>query len=100
MRLRVPATSELIAEFASDKQATRTINVFTPDGELVTTLYVTNILNYTGYLLLDSASGLVLDANTVEAIKDWVKDHEARIDAKRANTAKTYKARARKEEEV
>jgi len=96
MRLRVPATSELIAEFASDKQATRTINVSTRGGELVTTLYVTNILNYTGDLLLDSASGLVLDADTVEAIKDWVKDHEGQINAKRASTAKTYKARAPK----
>ena len=97
MLTRVPARSLLQIEFCLDKQVTRTINVSTRGGELVTTLYVTNILNHTGDLLLDSASDLVLDADTVEAIKDWLKDLQAKLDAKRASTAKTYKARASKE---
>jgi hypothetical protein len=98
MRLQVPATSELIAEFSLDKQGRRAIEVSTRGGELVTTLYVTNILNHTGDLLLDSASDLVLDAETVEAIKDRLNHQQARVDAKRASTAKTYKTRAPKEE--
>ena len=98
MLTQVPARSQLEIELSWDRQVTRTIKVSTRGGELITTLYVTNILNYTGDLLLDSASDLVLDADTVEAIKDWLKDLQAKVDAKRASTAKTYKARARKEE--
>ena len=97
MLTRVPARSLLEIEFCLDKQLARTIKVSTRGGEPITTLYVTNILNHTGDLLLDSASDLVLDADTVEAIKDWLKDLQAKLDAKRASTAKTYKARAPKE---
>ena len=69
----------------------------TRGGELITTLYVTNVLNHTGDLLLDSASDLVLAADTVEAIKDWLQDLEAKIDAKRASAAKRNKTRTPRE---
>jgi len=85
-------------EFSWDKQLTDTITVSTRGGELITTLYSTNLLNYTGDLLLDSASGFVLDADTVEAIKDVFRDHQAQVDARRAKAGKTYKTRAPKEE--
>jgi len=87
-------------EFSWDKQLTHTITVSTKGGQLITTLYATNLLNYTGDLLLDSASDLVLDADTVEAIKDLLKDYQAQVDVRRAKAAKTSKARAPKEEEV
>ena len=96
MLTRVPARSLLQIEFCLNKQLTRTINVSTRGGELITTLYVTNILNYTGDLLLDSASGLVLDADTVEAIKELLKEHQTQVDARR-KAAKTCKTRAPKE---
>ena len=98
MRKRVPARSQLEIELSWDKQLTHTITVFTKGGELITTLYATNLLNYTGDLLLDSASDLVLDADTVEALKDLLKENQALVDARRAKAAKTYKARAPQEE--
>ena len=96
MRKRVPARSQLEIDFSWDKQLTHTITVFTKGGELITTLYATNLLNYTGDLLLDSASGLVLDADTVEAIKELLKEHQTQVDARR-KAAKTCKTRAPKE---
>lgn len=88
MRLQAPARSRVYLEFSWDNQLTHTLQVLTRGGELITTLYAKNILNFTGELLLDSASDLVLDAAIVEDIKDWLKEQEAKLQEKR-DAAKT-----------
>lgn len=97
MSFTVPVRSLVSLQLTWDEQGERIVQVFTRGNTLVTTIYMQNLLNHTGDMLLDSSSQLVLDSDMVAAIKHWVEEKEAELEKKRATKAAASKARKARE---
>jgi len=80
MQLIAPVSSYVTLELALDEQHEPIVKVLTRGNELVTAIYLQNLLKYTGDLLLDSSNHIALAADTVEVIKDQLKHLKAKLD--------------------